>query len=133
MAPRRATSCWSSALHDDNVLVSSGGAFRIVDWDGAVIAPHERDLMFFVGGDWLDYMRGYAPGGDTNVDRNIVDYYVLEWALQEIVDYGSRVLFDDRFDADGKGDAMRRFKGLFEEGGDVDRAVNLLRTGAGRR
>jgi spectinomycin phosphotransferase len=37
-------------LHTWNVLVDGGGQLWIVDWDEAVLAPPERDLMFVVGG-----------------------------------------------------------------------------------
>jgi spectinomycin phosphotransferase len=37
-------------LHTWNVLVDSAGDLWIADWDEAVLAPRERDLMFVVGG-----------------------------------------------------------------------------------
>jgi hypothetical protein len=52
----------------------------------------------------------------------------MEWALQEIVDYGTRILFDDRFDASGRLDGWQQFQALFEPKGDVDRALRLMHT-----
>ncbi|HSG16803.1 MAG TPA: hypothetical protein VLE70_10850 [Anaerolineae bacterium] len=33
-----------------NVLIDAAGAFFIVDWDEAILAPKERDLMSIGGG-----------------------------------------------------------------------------------
>jgi spectinomycin phosphotransferase len=37
-------------LHTWNVLVDGDGRLWLVDWDEAILAPRERDLMFLVGG-----------------------------------------------------------------------------------
>lgn len=113
-------------LHEDNILLSDGGKFLIVDWDNVILAPRERDLMYFMGDGWSDYLRGYRGTRDVEVKQEVLSYYVIEWALQELVDYGSRVLFDDRFEAKGKADAMHQFKRLFEEDQDVHRALKLI-------
>ena len=60
------------------------------------------------------------------VDQTVIVYYVLEWALQEIVDYGNRILFDIHFDMEGRVDAWQQFQRLFEPGQDVDVALTLL-------
>ena len=115
-------------IHEANVLVSREGERFIIDWDNVILAPKERDLMFFYGNALLDYLDGYF-GHDVprSINQAVVDYYVLEWALQEIVDYGTRILFDTRFDRDGRIDAWQQFQGLFEPGGDVEMAFALIR------
>ena len=35
-------------IHTANIILNPRGEIRIVDWDETVIAPKERDLMFFV-------------------------------------------------------------------------------------
>ncbi|MEM7015797.1 MAG: phosphotransferase [Pseudomonadota bacterium] len=110
-------------LHDANVLIDKHDKLFIIDWDTAIRAPRERDLMFFVGESWGEYMSGY---GSTKVEQQLMDYYHLEWALQEIADYGSRFLFDEHFDKAGKADALQQFFDLFEQGGDVKRITHLL-------
>ncbi|MAT75102.1 hypothetical protein CMK14_08155 [Candidatus Poribacteria bacterium] len=119
-------------IHEDNILLSDSGEIFIIDWDNAIFAPKERDLFFFGGNE--DYLTGYF-GGQTNsaaapgtcvVDQTVIDYYVLEWALQEIVDYGSRILFDTHFDMEGRVDAWQQFQRLFEPGQDVDVALTLV-------
>ena len=61
------------------------------------------------------------------MDPYVIDYYVLEWALQEIYDYGNRILFDTKFDQDGRLDAWQQFQILFDVNQDVDLALRLAR------
>ena len=119
-------------IHEDYILLSDSGEIFIIDWDNAILAPKERDLFFF--GDNEDYLTGYF-GGQTNsvagtstfvIDQTVIDYYVLEWALQEIVDYGNRILFDTHFDMEGRVDAWLQFQRLFEPGQDVDFALTRV-------
>lgn len=114
-------------IHEDNVLVSREGQLFIIDWDNMILAPRERDLMFFYGTGLVDYLEGYRRHEvNYQIHQTLVDYYVLEWALQEIVDYGTR-LSDTRFDTSGRLDAWKQFQGLFEPGEDVDRAFGLMK------
>jgi spectinomycin phosphotransferase len=39
-----------SDIHGYNLLIDNNGALYIVDWDGLMFAPKERDLMFIGGG-----------------------------------------------------------------------------------
>ena len=113
-------------IHEANVMVSDEGELFIIDWDNAIIAPKERDLTFFSSNP--DYLEGYlAHDMNDAIHQTVVDYYVLEWALQEIVDYGTRILFDTRFDTDGRIDAWRQFQRLFEPAQDVEQAFALIR------
>ena len=67
-------------LHAWNVLVVSDNHLWIVDWDEAVLAPRERDLMFVVGGighglvrphDTERFLQGY---GETGIDPRLLAY-----------------------------------------------------------
>ena len=62
--------CWSDATlvlchgdpHHGNLLVDDAGQVWLVDWDDAVLAPREADLMFVVGG-----VFSHAPITDEQV------------------------------------------------------------------
>lgn len=115
-------------IHEDNMFITDEGEPCIIDWDEMMLAPRERDVMFFSGDGLNDYLEGYrrhAPGYCIN--QGLVDYYVLEWALQEIVDYGTRILADAHFDLSGRLDAWQQFQQLFEPGGDVETAFRLIK------
>ena len=119
-------------IHEDNILLVDSSKKYIIDWDNAILAPKERDLFFFDKN--KDYLTGYFRNLDEprsisplSVDPYVIDYYVLEWALQEIYDYGNRILFDTKFDQDGRLDAWQQFQILFDTNRDVDLALRLAR------
>ena len=115
-------------LHTWNVLVDSGGDLWIADWDEAVLAPRERDLMFVVGGighglispaTTASFLEGY---GEVTVDPALLAYYRCAWAVQDIAAYGEQALLSP-----AAGDANRRaavegFEQLFAPGNIVDLA-----------
>jgi spectinomycin phosphotransferase len=116
-------------LHTWNVLVDPDRELWIVDWDEAVLAPRERDLMFVVGGighglvgpgDTDRFLQGY---GRVDLDPRLVAYYRCAWAVQDIAAYGEQVLL-----APGLPEASRRaqlagFEDLFAPGNIVDYAA----------
>jgi len=115
-------------LHAWNVLVDSAGDLWIADWDEAVLAPRERDLMFVVGGighglvspaATASFLEGY---GEVTVDPALLAYYRCAWAVQDIAAYGEKALLSP-----AAGDANRRaavegFEQLFAPGNIVDLA-----------
>jgi spectinomycin phosphotransferase len=115
-------------LHTWNVLVDADGRLWLVDWDEAVLAPRERDLMFVVGGVARDLVR---PGdtdrffqgyGEAAIDPRLLAYYRCAWAVQDIAAYAEQVLL-----APGRGGVTRRaavqgFRDLFAPGNIVDLA-----------
>jgi spectinomycin phosphotransferase len=115
-------------LHTWNVLVDGDARLWLVDWDEAILAPRERDLMFVVGGIARDLVR---PGntdrffqgyGEAAIDPRLLAYYRYAWAVQDIAAYAEQVLL-----APGSGEAARRaavegFMDLFAPGNIVDLA-----------
>ena len=82
-----------SDIHGYNLLIDNNGALYIVDWDGLVFAPKERDLMFIGGGhgnseytpqeEEVMFYQGY---GETNINQIAIAYYRYERILLDIVD-----------------------------------------------
>ena len=80
-------------IHGWNLLIDQKGALYIVDWDGLLFAPKERDLMFIGGGHGDS---GYAPQeeesmfyqgyGETNINQIALAYYRYERIILDIVD-----------------------------------------------
>jgi spectinomycin phosphotransferase len=63
-------------IHEDNVLITDEDELYIIDWDEMILAPRERDVMFFCGDGLNDYLEGYrrhAP--DYRLNQDPVDYY----------------------------------------------------------
>ena len=109
-------------LHLANLLVDEQGRLAVVDWDGLELAPRERDLCFFAT-ETADRQRarffeGYGP---AELDRAALAYYRWEWVVQELADYGGRVL-DDRLGEATRRLAMEEFRRLFAAGDVVEGA-----------
>jgi len=81
-----------SDIHGYNLLIDNQGALYIVDWDGLVFAPRERDLMFIGGGHGHS---GYTPReeeamfyqgyGETKINQIALVYYRYERIVKDIV------------------------------------------------
>lgn len=93
-------------IHAANVLIDSAGALFVVDWDTLIFAPKERDLMFIgagIGGAWNRaeeqewFYRGY---GETTVDPVALAYYRHERFVEDVVEYGERLLLTEGDGAD---------------------------------
>ncbi|MCI0578173.1 MAG: aminoglycoside phosphotransferase family protein [Chloroflexi bacterium] len=118
-------------IHTANLLLTPEGKLFVVDWDQAILAPKERDLMFVVGNTVGDsvietgeeelFFRGY---GKTDVDWLVLAYYRYEWVVQEMGDYGERVFLMD-VGTETKQDAVQEFLALFEPGNVVEAAHKL--------
>jgi spectinomycin phosphotransferase len=120
-------------LHTWNVLIDADRQPWIVDWDEAVLAPRERDLMFVVGGighelvrpgDTDRFFQGY---GQTRIDRRLLAYYRCAWAVQDIAAYGEEVLLLPNLGEASRRAAVDGFMDLFEPGNIVDLAMTARR------
>jgi spectinomycin phosphotransferase len=115
-------------LHTWNVLVDAGRLW-LVDWDEAILAPKERDLMFVVGGgighdlvrpaDTDSFFQGY---GQAMVDSRLLAYYRAAWAVQDIAAYGHQALLAPTVGEESRRDAVEGFMDLFAPGNIIDLA-----------
>ena len=80
-------------------VIANGVRVYLIDWDGIVIAPKERDLMHFGADDQppsKPVYTGYKEvAGELNLNQTVLRYYSLHWNIQEVIDYGARLLFQD--------------------------------------
>ncbi len=111
-------------IHTANIILNPLGEIHIVDWDETVIAPKERDLMFFVEDghqpeETAAFFAGY-DGGEIN--WLALAYYKYDWVIQEFGDYGERIFLSDEIGAKDLESALSEFKRLFEPGDVIDRA-----------
>jgi spectinomycin phosphotransferase len=84
-------------IHLANILVSDDGAVHLMDWDGPIRAPQERDLLFVIGSrvagtvapaDEDAFFEGY---GRVDVDPEALIYYRYERVLSDIGESGRSV------------------------------------------
>jgi spectinomycin phosphotransferase len=89
-----------SDIHANNILVDNDGDIHLVDWDGPMIAPRERDLWFVIGSrigrptephEEAWFFEGY---GTVSVDREAIIYYRYERFLEDLAEFGRSVFVD---------------------------------------
>lgn len=112
-------------IHKANIMIDEQEHIHIVDWDEVIIAPKERDLMFFVeDGHQSHKIEAFLQGyGETNVSQLAITYYRYEWVVQEFGDYGERIFFNDSLSQPEKQFALDEFQQLFSVGDVVEAAV----------
>lgn len=107
--------------HLANVLVGDDGRLWLIDWDGAALAPRERDLMFVFGGiaagqagprQTALFVSGYGP---VAPDAVALAYYRCAWVLQDLASFGHTVLDAAAGEATRR-EALRLFKSNFAPG-----------------
>jgi hypothetical protein len=68
-----------------------------VDWDGAVLAPRERDLAVFAGQGFERFLDAYdRDAGSRDLDPELVAFFLLRRNLDDLVDWLGAVLSGDR-------------------------------------
>ncbi|MCB0107772.1 MAG: aminoglycoside phosphotransferase family protein [Caldilineaceae bacterium] len=110
-------------IHTANLLVDPEGALHIVDWDGVMLAPKERDLMFVTERANVQHLHEqafFAGYGHVTIDPVAFAYYRYEWVVQELADYGRRILLRDDLDETSRQVALDEFRQLFAPGDVVD-------------
>ncbi len=110
-------------IHAWNVLVTPAGDIVIVDWDSAMLAPRERDLMFVdgvTGGHAADPPAFFEGYGDVDLDPVVMAYYRIEWAVQDLAEFSASVFLDPDAGEDAKAESVQMIATMFTPGNEVD-------------
>ena len=118
--------CHSDA-HPGNFLIADTGSLYLVDWDNPILAPKERDLMFFGAG-----MAGDQPGGrqeesfykgygQADIDWPALAYYRYERIIQDIAEFCKQLLWTTAGGEDRE-QAYDYFVSSFKPGGVIEAA-----------
>jgi spectinomycin phosphotransferase len=110
-------------IHTANVLLDAAGQVWIVDWDEAVLAPRERDLMFAMGGGISRRLVGpreeelFRQGyGEAAINPLALTYYRYAWAVNDIGDYAMQVVARPDLGPVSREAALTTFESLFRPG-----------------
>ncbi|MGV9212949.1 phosphotransferase enzyme family protein [Micromonospora sp. RB23] len=125
--------------HLGNLLLGPDGQVWLIDWDDAVLAPRECDLMFVVGG-----VLAFAPitaeqekavlagYGVVDIDAVRLAWFLAVRALDDLSDW-TRQAWDPTASLDDRATAARIVHGLVSPVGLVTLADTALRDVAERR
>ena len=114
-----------SDIHEANLLVADDGRIFLVDWDGPMLAPRERDLLFVLGGgitrrvtsqQEATFFEGY---GQVEVDRDAIVYYRYERLLEDIGEIG-RSVYGDPIPETSREAQVQLLERIFESGAKVE-------------
>jgi spectinomycin phosphotransferase len=82
-------------LHGGNLMIDKQGNLFILDWENALIAPPEHDLIFFAGEEnfrevfWPQYTHQFKQ---AKIDCDILGFYFYRRGLEDIADFILRIL-----------------------------------------
>lgn len=120
-------------IHAANIMVSEDGGIYLVDWDGPLLAPRERDLLFIVGSmiarrvepqEEAWFFQGY---GAVDVDKPALAYYRYERAIEDIGEAGKVVFLESDHSEEVKRGEADLLRGLFQPGDIVEAALEADR------
>jgi hypothetical protein len=85
-------------LHGANLMTDDNGNLYILDWENALIAPLEHDLIFFAGEEnfwdvfWPNY---YSKHQAASIDCEILRFYFYRRGLEDVAGLALRILQSD--------------------------------------
>lgn len=115
-------------IHAANIMIRDDGRIYLVDWDGPLLAPRERDLLFVVGcviahrvtpREEALFFQGY---GRVEVDMSALAYYRYERAIEDIGETGRGVFLDTGQSEAVKAEETALCMSLFDPGNIVESA-----------
>jgi spectinomycin phosphotransferase len=116
------------------MLLGADERVWLIDWDDAVLAPRERDLMFVIGGvlafapvspeeqSW--FFDGYRV---ADLDPARLAYYRCTRALEDLVYPAAHVVDVHRYTGQERADALSIIRGVLSPTGLVSLALSSVR------
>ncbi len=119
-------------IHAANLLVADDGRILLVDWDGPMLAPRERDLLFVIGSriardvephEEAWFFEGY---GRVPIDPEAIVYYRYERILEDIGEIGRSVFSDEITSEESRESEIAIAEGFFASGGILETVEQVV-------
>ncbi len=96
-----------------NIIIDKENKLHLVDWDGAILAPFEQDIWFYLFDEhYKIFIEKYQQISKVDeIDEDIVVFLFYERTLADLTDWVHRILFEEITQEQIKSD----FKGLEED------------------
>lgn len=97
-------------LHGDNLMLDRQGYLYLLDWENAMLAPAEHDLMFLANheGFWRSFLPIYEREiASVRLNADVLSFYYYRRDLEDLMDWIVRV-------TEGEGDETRDAAHLHE-------------------
>jgi spectinomycin phosphotransferase len=117
-----------SDIHGANILVSQDGPIYLIDWDGPIIAPRERDLLFVIGSviarpveprQEALFFEGYGP---MEIVPSAFIYYRYERVIQDLGEMANRIFLDPTASEESRASEAELAISMFAPGEIIERA-----------
>lgn len=79
-----------------NIIVTSEGDLKLVDWDDAMFTPPERDVNFLFDNPHFSLNRYLELSEQSNFDLGMKEYYGRQWSLDSIIGNFESLLNDSK-------------------------------------
>lgn len=81
-----------------NLILDHENRLHLIDWDGVCLGPPEKDLVSFTGERFEVVLEQYLTKrhNDVTLHTDIFGFYIYEWTINEIRDYGTKILFKNK-------------------------------------
>jgi spectinomycin phosphotransferase len=113
-------------IHAANLLVTDDGGILLVDWDGPMLAPRERDLLFVIGSRIARAVEPheeawfFAGYGDVEVDPDALVYYRYERVIEDIGEFAKSVFGDEARTEEARRTEVDLVESFFARGDILD-------------
>jgi spectinomycin phosphotransferase len=124
-------------IHAGNIHIGGDGALYLVDWDGPILAPRERDLMS-IGAGLMGHWRApadedalfYKGYGRVPINDAAIAYYRYERIIEDIAVFCQQLLLSDEGGED-RPQSLRYLASNFLPGHTIDIAYQSDPTAGG--
>lgn len=120
-------------LHGGNLRTDGLGNLYILDWENAMIAPREHDMIFFAGERciweifWPTYRSHFSQ---VDLDREVLGFYYYRRGLEDIADYIFRIMQGDGSETRDQSD-VRELIDCLDGLANVEQTLSQIRDGLG--